>query len=489
MSNMSNELPEYLPWTQEPQTQSSTSQPKNKQKRKLPPQLIYLGGTLAVIGILFWTFRPAPILVDVAEVKRGYVQVTVDEEGETRIRKRYVVSAPVEGRLARINLEEGDRVTEREVIAQIDPLALKSKVEDAEARLRQWEAEKLGVETQRPKTEAISQAEDRIRGSVAKQKEAMAKIAQAKASLEQAKRERQRNQFLYEQGAISRQQKERAALEEISKIKALEAEQRVADTIDAEINVAQKALLILQAEQQDPDYLLDVYDARIASVKAELAKLIDDVNQTNIISPINGYVLRINLKSAKYVEAGTQLLELGNPQDLEIVVDLLSADAVKVKPGAIMFLDNWGGESTLKAKVRYIEPSAFTKVSALGVEEQRVNVIADFFDSDIPLGTPQTGLLGDRYRVETRTVIWSGEDVLVIPLSALFRCELGNNGSLSDSWCTFVLENNQAQKREIKVSQRSNFAAVIEDGLQVGEKVILHPNEQIQSGTKVKTTP
>ena len=201
----------------------------------------------------------------------------------------------------------------------------------------------------------------------------------------------------------------------------------------------------------------------------------------DIKSPINGYVLRIFLESAKYIEAGAQLLELGNPQDLEIVVDLLSSDAVKIKPDAIMFLEDWGGDSTLQAKVRYIEPSAFTKVSALGVEEQRVNVIADFVDLN--------RLLGDRYRVETRTVVWSGKDVLVIPLSALFRCESGNNRNLSELWCTFVVENNQAQKREITVSERSNFEAVIDQGLEVGEKVILHPNEQIQSGSKVQIAP
>ncbi len=238
---------------------------------------------------------------------------------------------------------------------------------------------------------------------------------------------------------------------------------------------------------------MDVYDARIAMVEAELAKLTDDAQRTNITSPIDGYVFRVNLESTKYVEAGEQLLELGNPQDLEIVVDLLSSDAVKVKPGATMLLEHWGGESTLEARVRYVEPSAFTKVSALGVEEQRVNVIADFVDSEIPLDIPRGGLrdyaarsLRDRYRVETKTVIWSGEDVLVIPLSALFRCESGNNRVLSNTWCVFVVENNQAQKRQIKVSQRSNFEAVVENGLQAQEKVILHPTEQIQSGIKVK---
>ena len=412
------------------------------------------------------------------EVKRGDVQVTVDEEGQTRIRQRYLVSAPIAGRLARINLDEGDRISKGEIIAQIDPLPLKSNVEEAQARLRQLQAEKAGVETQRPKPEALLQAEARIRAAIAKQREAVARIEQARASLEQAKRDRQRNQELHADGAISRQAKEQAELAEITQIKALEAEKRVADSAAAEVNAAKEALSILRAQQQDPDYLLDVYDARINSVEAELAKLTDEANRTDITSPINGYVLRVKLESAKYVEAGTQLLELGNPRDLEIVVDLLSSDAVKVKPGAMMFLEHWGGESILKAKVRYVEPSAFTKVSALGVEEQRVNVIADFLESEIPLG--------DRYRVETRTVIWSAEDVLVIPLSALFRCETENNHKLSNTWCTFVVENNQAEKRQIQVSQRTNFEAVVQKGLQEGEMIILHPNEQIQSGTKVK---
>ena len=428
--------------------------------------------------MLVLAFRPSPMVVDVAEVRRGDVNVTVDEEGETRIRKRYVVSAPVDGRLERIKLDEGDRVRKGDIIAQIDPLPLESDVREAQARLRQWQAEKTGVETQRPKQEALLQAEASILAAVAKQREASAKVERTRAELEQAKRDRQRNQQLHSDGVISRQSKERAELEETTKIRALEAEQRVLDSTIAEVNAAKKALSILRAEQQDPDYLLDVYDARIAGIEAELAKLTDDARRTNITSPIDGYVFRVNLESAKYVEAGAEILELGNPQDLEIVVDLLSSDAVKVKPGATMFLEHWGGESTLEAKVRYIEPSAFTKVSALGVEEQRVNVIADFVDTDIPLG--------DRYRVETRTVVWSGKEVLVIPLSALFRCESGNNRNLSNTWCTFVVENNQAQKRQIEVSQRSNFEAVIESGLEVEEKVILHPNEQIKSGTMVK---
>ncbi|MBE9047966.1 biotin/lipoyl-binding protein [Pleurocapsales cyanobacterium LEGE 10410] len=474
-----------IPLTQEEETTQSIPQGKKKQRRKnLFRRLPYILGGLGILAILILAFRPSPIVVDVAEVRRDDVQVTVDEEGETRIRQRYLVSAPVAGRLKRIEFDEGDRVSKGEVIAQIEPLSLESEVREAQARLRQWQAEKKGVETQRPKQEAIAQAEARIRAAVAKQREAEAKVERARAALEQAKRDRDRNQQLYADGAISRQQKEQAELEAVTKARALEAEQRIVDSATAEVNAAREALSILRAEQQDPDYLLDVYDARIASVEAELAKLTDDANRTNITSPIDGYVFRVDVESAKYVEAGTQLLELGNPQDLEIVVDLLSSDAVKVKPGAMMFLEHWGGELTLEAKVRYVEPSAFTKVSALGVEEQRVNVIADFVDSPIHLDIAQSRL-GDRYRVETKTVVWSGKDVLVIPLSAMFRCDPDNSRKVLNIWCTFVVENNQAQKRQIKVGQRSSFEAVVEDGLQLKEKVILHPTEQIQSGTKV----
>ena len=466
----------------EEETTPSVPKAQDKQLRKnLLRRSPYILGGLGILAILILAFRPTPIVVDVAEVRRDDVQVTVDEEGETRIRQRYRVSAPVTGRLTRIKLDEGDRVTKGEIIAQIDPLSLSSDVQEAQARLRQWQAEKRGVETQRPKQEAIAQGEARIRAAVAKQREAAARVEEAQATLEQAQRDRDRHQQLYKDGVITRQAWEQAELEAITKTRALEAEQRIVDSATAEVKTAQEALAILRAEQQDPDYLLDVYDARIASVEAELAKLKDDAQRTNIISPIDGYVLRVNLESAKYVAAGTQLLELGDPQDIEIVIDLLSSDAVKVKPGARMLLTDWGGESILEATVRYVEPSAYTKVSALGVEEQRVNVIADLIDSEIALTE-----LGDRYRVETKTVVWSGKNVLVVPLSALFRCEPGNRRQISQTWCTFVVENNQAQKRQIEVAQRSNFEAVIEKGLEAKERVILHPTEQIQTGIKVK---
>lgn len=480
--------------------------------KHLPQRLTYLMVGVGIITIVLLGFRPTPIRVDLAKVKRSSLQVTVDGEGKTRIRSRFVVSAPVAGRLGRIKLDEGDQIKQGAIIAQIDRLPLDADVREAKGRLRQWQAERDGVATKRPKPEALFQAQARIRSAAAQQQEAQALVQQALAALEQAKRDRQRSQQLHIDGAISRKELETAQLLETTRQRQLEAARREVDSVAAEVVAAKEARAILIAEQRDPDYLLDVYNARIASVQAELAKLADDAARAEIYSPIDGYVLRVNQESARYVQAGTPLLEIGNPADLEIVVDLLSTDAVKVKPGAKMFIEHWGGERTLNAQVKYIEPSAFTKISALGVEEQRVNAIANFVDSPIPLG--------DGYRVETRIVVWESSDVLVVPLSAIFRCDSQQNSSqesiaqnrddlsvsvtggtqgskqFSDhqgsiqrsnfqTWCTFVVENNQAKKRQIMISQRSNLEAIIEQGLREGEIVILHPTEQIQEGKQV----
>ena len=438
--------------------------------KNLPQRLTYIIAGLATATLIVLAFRPAPLRVDLKKVERGNLRVTVDAEGKTRIRSRFVVSAPVEGRLARIHLDEGDKVKQGQAIAHIDPLPLDSQVKEARAQLRELEAEIAGVETKRPKQSALLQAEARIRAAEAEYQEARARIERAKASLEQAKRDRQRYQKLHLDGAISSQDLESSELLEITRTRELEEAQRDAESTAAEAIAAREAFSLLKAQQRDPDYLLDVYNARIARVKAELANLADEAARTQIYSPVDGYVLRVMEESARYVEAGTALLELGNPSDLEIVVDLLSTDAVKVKPGATMLVEHWGGDRTLEAKVRYVEPSAFTKISALGVEEQRVNTIADFVDASVPLG--------DRYRVEVRIVVWESDNVLKVPLSAIFRCDRA-------AWCTFVVEGNKAKRREIEISQRNKFEAVVKEGLREGEVVILHPTEQIKQGTQV----
>jgi HlyD family secretion protein len=437
--------------------------------KHLPQKLFYIGLGLGVVTALVFALRPTPIRIDTQVVERKDLDVTVDAEGKTRIRNRFVVSAPVEGRLARIYLEEGDVVRQGEVVARIDSLPFDTEVREAQERLRELQAQRRGVETLRPKPQALAKAQSQIQANQAALREAQAKVLQARASLEQAKRDRQRFEMLLSEGAIPRQDWENAQLLVTIRTRELEIVQRQVERIKAEIKAAEEELSRLQAQQRDPDYQLDVYDAQIASLKAELAKLADDAARTSITAPVSGEVLRVLQESARYVAEGTPLLELGNPQDLELVIDVLSTDAVKVKPGARILIEHWGGERTLLAKVRYVEPSAFTKISALGVEEQRVNVIGDWIDFP--------AAMGDGYRVEARIVVWEGKEVLTIPLSALFRCER--------NWCTFVVVDGKVEGRKVELGQHSNFEAVVHQGIQEGEVLILHPSEQIQSGSRV----
>ena len=187
-------------------------------------------------------------------------------------------------------------------------------------------------------------------------------------------------------------------------------------------------------------------------------------------APVAGRVLRVLEESERVVPAGTPLVELSNPT-LEIVIDVLSSDAVKIKPGAQVFIEGWGGEHALPARVRLIEPSGFTKVSALGIEEQRVNIIADFVDTEVPLG--------DGYRVEARIVMWEAADVLKVPLSALFR--RGND------WHVFVIEQGCARERPVEIGQRTAYEAELLKGLMEGAAVIVHPSNQVADGVKVVT--
>jgi HlyD family secretion protein len=430
---------------------------------------LYVVGGLGVAGLIAYTLRPQPIAVDLATVERGPLQVTVDAEGQTRVRDRYVIAAPVEGELQRIDLEEGSPVAAGATIAQIDPLPLTSQVEANRARRRAVEAQLAGVDTQRPKPEALNQAETRIRAAQAQANQAQARVQEAESALDQAERDRDRMATLYAQGAIARQELEAMELAVTQRQQELTTARQQIAVAQADIQAAQANLAVLTAEQQDPDYLVDVYNAEIAALDAELASLADDTRRTTITAPSAGQVLSVLEPSARYVAAGTPLLSVGNPSSLELVIDILSTDAVRVAPGNPIDLERWGGDQTLPATVRQVEPSAFTKVSALGVDEQRVNVIADFVDPAVPLG--------DGFRVDAHIVVWQSEDVLTVPISALFRCD--------PDWCAFVSDQGRAQRRQVTLGPRSDFAAVVEAGLDPGEQVILYPDDQIEAGVRV----
>lgn len=390
-------------------------------KRILNTILLFLVAAV-VVGLLTTWLRPMPTKVDVAVVSRDAMTVTVDGEGKTRVRDRYVVAAPVAGRLRRIALRGGDAVKSGQLIAQIDPLPLNP----------------LDPRQRAQAVAHVNAAEDAKR-------EIDRMVERNKATYDQAVRELERNENLARSGVISREEFERAETAVAISLREYEAARSRSESAAHEVEVARAALLAGNRS------------ASAASVKVH--------------APTGGKVLRVVEESERVVVAGAPLVEVSNPAKLEVVIELLSTDAVKVSPGARVFLEAWGGPETLEARVRLIEPSAFTKVSALGIEEQRVNVIADL--------TEPSSVLGDGYRVEGRVVVWHSDSIVQVPVSALFR--------RGDTWSLFVVEGELARLRAVEVGHRTPLAAEIKSGLEKGARVIKHPSNQIEDGTRVQT--
>jgi HlyD family secretion protein len=371
----------------------------------------------AVAGLLL---RPAALEVELGAVGRGPLRVTIDEEGQTRVRHRYVMTAPFAGELERIGLEEGDSVEVGSVVARLLPLPL-------DARGRQ-------------------EARARVKAAEARTREVNAEVDRAAAALAQARRARARSDSLAARELVSREEREMAELAETSRAEELESARFRARAASFEVEEARAALLAGGADGASPGSTVEIR------------------------SPIGGRILRVLEESERTGPAGMPLVEIGDVSDLEIVVDVLSSDAVKIRPGARMLLDEWGGSHPLEATVRRVEPSGFTEVSALGVEEQRVNVIADLAGPAAPLG--------DRYRVEARIVVWESDDVLKIPASALFRLGAG--------WAVFIAESGRARLREVEVGHRSEVEAEVLGGVRAGERVLLYPSDRISDGVRVR---
>jgi HlyD family secretion protein len=386
---------------------------------------LLLAAALAAVALLTWMLRPAPVRVELGVAARGPLEVSVDEEGRTRVRQRYGIAAPVSGRLERIALDEGDAVAAGDVVARVSPAPLD------------------------PRT--VAQARARLEAALATQREAKARVGQSDAALAQAERELRRAASLASAGTLSEQQLEQAELARTSRAQERDAALEAADASSHEVDAARAALL-----------------AAGGSDGAPAARGSDSVIE--VIAPVAGRVLRVFEESSRVVAVGTPLLEIGDPADLEIVVDVLSADAVKIRPGAEVRLEAWGGEQVLRARVRLVEPSGFTKLSALGVEEQRVNVIADFVDSP--------GALGDGYRLEARIVVWRADDVLRAPASALFR--------RGDAWHVFAAEDGRARLRPVEAGHRGVDAVEILAGLEPGESVVLHPTDRVSDGVRIE---
>jgi len=380
---------------------------------------------LAAAGLagLVWLLRPAPVRVELGPVDRGPLEVTVDEEGRTRVRQRYVVAAPVAGRLERIALEEGDAVAAGDVVARVSPAPLDPR--------------------------GAAQAQARLEAALAAQREAQARVGQSQAALAQAERELRRARQLAASGTLAAQGLEQAELAHTSRTQERDAAFEAADAAAHEVDAARAALLANGA-------------GSVVGKDGSEAVI-------EVLAPASGRVLRLHEESARVVAVGTPLLEIGDPSDLEIVVDVLSADAVKIRPGDPMRLEAWGGDEALRARVRRVEPSGFTKLSALGVDEQRVNVIADFVDPP--------GALGDGYRLEARIVVWRSDDVLRAPASAIFR-RVGD-------WNVFVAAGGRARLRRVGVGHRGADAVEITGGVEPGEQVVLHPTDRVEDGVSI----
>lgn len=377
---------------------------------------------LAAAGIVILTilaFRPKPAPVETARVLPGAMQVTVDEDGETRAHDRFTLAAPVAGHLSRIDWHEGDAVGPEAVLATISPLPLD------------------------PREAAETQA--RVQSAQALEREAAEQVARAESDREQARRDRERATALFQERILARQDFEQAQTKDAGAAKALEAARFRAQSAAAEVKRAQAGLIALEIRRNQ--------GGKVVSLRA----------------PGPCRILRVFEKSERVVPAGTPLVVLSNPNKIEIVVDLLSADAVKVQPGAAVIIENWGGPQPLRARVRTVEPYGFTKVSALGIEEQRANVIADFVDS--PDG------LGDGYRVDARIVIWESARVLKAPASALFRS--------GPSWAVFAVEGGRARLVPVEVGHRNALEAEITKGIDEGAELILHPANDLKDGARV----
>lgn len=374
----------------------------------------YAAAALAVVALLAWWAWPEPRLVETARVERGPVQVAIEEDGETRAVDRYGIAAPVAGRLLRVDLREGDAVKTGQVVARIAPLPLSTADRDLlEAKLEAARALKR-------------EADERVRS--------------AETDAAQAERERVRVADLVARKFMSEQALEQAEASAKTKATDLKAVRSRAAASAADIDAARAALSAVRAQAPT----------------------------VPVLSPVSGRVLRIAEKSERVVQPGMVLVTVGDPAALEIVVDVLSNDAVRVKPGMRMLVSGWGGPETVEAVVRLVEPAAFRKVSALGVEEQRVNVIADF--KTVPPG------IGDAYRVDARIVVAEKPDALRVPVGALFR----RNGK----WTAFVLEGGRLAARGVEVGLRGARDAEVVAGLSGKEEVVLYPGNELAEGVR-----
>ena len=386
--------------------------------------LVLLIVAVAVAVVL--ALRPRPVPVDVAAATRGTLVVAIEETGVARVKDRYVISAPVTGTVSRQLLEPGDSIAERQVVAELAPV--RSPLLDARTR---------------------SEARARISAAESALGQAEAQQARAKVARDQSHEELDRARALATGGSLPGQELERAEFEV-----RMRGEEVASAAFAVKVAAEQVRVSRATLEGEGP--------ARAGHVE--------------VLAPVSGRVLRVFQKSEGVVVAGTPLLEVGNPEVLELVIDLLTTDAVRVGPGTPVTIQGWGGERPLAARVRKVEPSAFTKLSAPGVEEQRVNVIAALTEP-----RERWAALGDGFRIEGRLVLWRGEDVLEIPLGAAFRH--------GDGWAVFRVASGRARLTPVRIGHRGETEVEVLEGLEPGACVAVHPGDRVKDGARVEPQP
>jgi HlyD family secretion protein len=388
-------------------------------------RVLLLIGAAAAAGGIAWSLIPRPIPVETAKVTVGRFVATVDEDGKTRVRERYVVVSPLAGHSTRIRLKVGDTVTSDDVIASILP----TPAPLLDPRSRREAGERLGAaEATRERTQAM--------------------LERARAQAVQARTDLDRTRTLVERGAATTQALERAELA----MRIADRDLRAAEFLDhaTEHEVSQASALLARYDQG--------------------GQALDE--RWNVTAPTAGAVLKVLQESETIVTPGAPLVEIGDPRDLEVVADVLSTDAVEIQSGAEVMIERWGGPNVLAGRVRRVEPTAFTKISTLGVEEQRVNVLMDIISP-----SDAWGGLGDGYRVEARITVFSRDDATIIPTGALFR--------IGTQWHVFVVNNGRAERRAIEVLRRSGRVAAITSGLSIGETVIVYPSDRLAPNARV----
>ncbi|MFN8828915.1 MAG: efflux RND transporter periplasmic adaptor subunit [Labrys sp. (in: a-proteobacteria)] len=383
------------------------------------------GVAALIVGAIVWSLMPQPIPVELADVQRGRFVATIDETGRTRIRDRYLVSAPLGGQLDRMRLNPGDAVRAGDRLATIHP----APAPLLDARSRVAAQERVGA------------AEAALEGATTLVDGARAQDGQADQDLTRIRR-------LRDDGAATAQQFERAEL----------------------------AKRLTERDLRASEFQLDAARHDLDQARALLARYADgsDAAQESfpVDAPISGVVLAVIQQSEATVQPGTPLVEIGDRRDLEIVVDVLSTDAVEIGAGGDVIIDQWGGATPLEGRVRLVEPAAFTKISTLGVEEQRVNVLIDVV-SPAPLWAG----LGDGYQAETRIVVFAVEEATIVPSGALFR--------LGETWHVFMVEDGKARLRPVEVLRRSGRTAAITSGVGPGDRVIVYPSDRVRDGVRV----